>query len=109
MFWDRFSFLCSKIGKKPNPIAAEIGFSSTMVTKYKRGAMPNGEILSKTADYFGCSVDYLLGRSDQPLPTASEDTWRKTREQLSDASRTELEHYLDYLLWKQAQEAEVSK
>ena len=32
-----------------------------MVTRYKNGSTPNGEILVKVADYFSCTVDYLLG------------------------------------------------
>lgn len=28
--------------------------------------MPNGNVLMSIADYFNCSVDYLLGRIDTP-------------------------------------------
>ena len=27
---------------------------------------PSGDILEKIADYFDCSVDYLMGRTDNP-------------------------------------------
>ena len=63
MFWQRFYDICLKHGTKPNPVAKEIGISSGILTKWKNtGALPNGETLIKLADYFDCSVDYLLGR-----------------------------------------------
>ena len=34
-----------------------------------KGNIPNGETLIALSDYFGCSVDYLLGRTDEPNMT----------------------------------------
>lgn len=67
MFWDKYSELCKSIGKSPNR-AAEEGklFSTGMITKYKRGAIPNGDILQKVASYFNVTIDYLLGKDEQP-------------------------------------------
>ena len=66
MFWDVFCKECDKINKKPNKIAMELGLSGATTTKWKAGAIPNGETLVKIADYFGVSIDYLLGRTDEP-------------------------------------------
>lgn len=66
MFWERFYELCLKNDTKPNPLAKEIGISSGVITKWKSGGIPNGEMLIKIADYLDCSVDYLLGRTDNP-------------------------------------------
>ncbi|MBR1529518.1 MAG: helix-turn-helix transcriptional regulator [Oscillospiraceae bacterium] len=66
MFWDRFEKLCRDAGKKPSPVGKEIGVSATAVYKWKEGTIPNGEILMKIADYFNCSTDYLLGRTETP-------------------------------------------
>ncbi|MGM9936452.1 MAG: helix-turn-helix domain-containing protein, partial [Candidatus Ornithomonoglobus sp.] len=65
MFWDCFYRLCEKSGTKPNPLAKELGISSGSITKWKNGGIPNGETLIKIADYFNCSIDYLLGREHQ--------------------------------------------
>ena len=65
-YWERFENLCGNIEKKPNPVGKEIGVSSSTITKWKNGAIPNGEILLKVANYFNCSIDYLLGRTDEP-------------------------------------------
>ena len=67
LFWKRFYQMCMLRGTKPNPLAKEIGISSGIVTKWKTvGGLPNGETLIKIADYLDCSVDYLLGRTDNP-------------------------------------------
>lgn len=44
-----------------------------------RGAIPNGESLSKIADYFDVSVDYLLGKTSikkEPVPDELEQAQR---------------------------------
>ena len=67
LFWDRFFNLCVSKGTKPNPLAKEINISSGILSKWKNtDALPNGESLAKIADYLDCSVDYLLGRTDEP-------------------------------------------
>lgn len=65
MFWERFYELCIEKGSKPNPIASELGLSSAVLTKWKKGeSYPNGEILIAIAKYFDCSIDYLVGLTD---------------------------------------------
>lgn len=73
MFWEIFYELCAENGKKPNPVAEEIGVSSASVTKWKKTSIiPSSDILIKIADYFGCSLDYLVGRScDRSITTNS--------------------------------------
>ncbi|MCI8388122.1 MAG: helix-turn-helix transcriptional regulator [Clostridiales bacterium] len=67
LFWERFYNMCSEKGIKPNPVAKQINISSGILTKWKvYGTLPNGETLIKIADYLNCSVDYLLGRTDNP-------------------------------------------
>lgn len=66
VFWERFSSLCEKRGVKPNSIRDSISVSSSVITMWKNGSIPNGETLIKIADYFDCSIDYLLGRTDVP-------------------------------------------
>lgn len=60
MFWNNFARLCEERGMKPNPAAAEIGFSSAAVTKWKNGTVPRGKALQQIAEYFGVSVSELL-------------------------------------------------
>ena len=66
MFWNIFVSLCVKHNTKPNPVAKALGLSSGSVTKWKNGATPNATALHKLADYFGVTVDYLLGKENAP-------------------------------------------
>lgn len=72
MFWTIFSQLCDNINKKPNPVAAELKISSGTVTLWKNGSIPRSEYLIKLADYFGVSIDYLLGRPERSEPAVPE-------------------------------------
>ena len=66
MFFERLEIMCSCRGCKPNTIAAHLGLSNATATKWKKGSIPNGETLTGIADYLDCSIDYLLGRTDNP-------------------------------------------
>ena len=64
MFWQNFVRLCEEKGIKPTPAAAEMGFPSASVVKWKRGTIPRGTTHQKIADYFNVTVNDLL--SDTP-------------------------------------------
>lgn len=44
----------------------ECELSKNAISSMLLGSMPKADNLAKIADYLGCSVDYLLGRSDNP-------------------------------------------
>ncbi len=64
MFWDYYTSLCKISGLSPNAVAKQIGVSNATCTKWKNGTIPNGETLIAISDFFDCSVDYLLGRTE---------------------------------------------
>lgn len=70
-FWERFYNLCLEHNTKPNPLGAKLGLSSATISGWKKGSYPNALYLEKIADYFNCSIDYLLGKTDiKKGPTA---------------------------------------
>lgn len=77
MFYDVYVSLCSRTGKKPSVVAAELGIPKSNVTNWKKnGYTPRGEALQRIADYFGVSTDVLLGQeSDKPVarPVSDEE------------------------------------
>lgn len=73
MFYDNFLKLCVAKKITPSKAAAEMGFSKTAVTNWKNGAMPRDFALTKIADYFGVTVDYLLGKDQEKKPSETED------------------------------------
>lgn len=67
MFTERFVKIIQEKNVKPYHIAKETGISTGLVSAYKRGEKkPTIENITKIADYLDCSVDYLLGRTDNP-------------------------------------------
>lgn len=73
MFYDIFKQLCEDKGITPTKASVEIGFSKGSVSYWKKrynegnDAKPDSYTAAKIADYFGVSVDYLLGRTDDPV------------------------------------------
>jgi len=48
-------------------ISVKLGISQESVSKYETGkAMPSSIVLIELADYLDCSIDYLLGRTNNP-------------------------------------------
>jgi len=64
-FAERLQGLMDAKNIKSEQLGKEIGVSGSIVRYWQRGAkqvsLPN---LLKLADYFGCTMDYLAGRSD---------------------------------------------
>ena len=74
MFYDLFCRLCQEKGVSPTRATIEIGLSRTIGTKWKKtGATPQGDTLQKIADYFGVSVDYLLGNEEKPASQEADE------------------------------------
>jgi transcriptional regulator with XRE-family HTH domain len=70
----RIKQLREEKGLLQKDIARIIGITDSAIGHYERGArFPDPETLRKLAEYFGVSVDYLLGRTDVRTPT---QPWR---------------------------------
>lgn len=67
MFTDIFVQFIQDKEITPYRIAKETGISQGLMNEYKNGKkLPTLQNLVKIADYLDCSVDYLLGRTDNP-------------------------------------------
>lgn len=54
-------------------VLEDVGLNYNMMTTM-RTSMPKADNLAKIADYLDCSVDYLLGKTNDPSSTASSIT-----------------------------------
>lgn len=64
-FADNFSYAVNKSGKSLREIARKTGLSTTLLSNYKNDRAEAGiDKLTKLADYFNVSADWLLGRTD---------------------------------------------
>lgn len=65
----RIKYLREKNNISQIEFAKKIGVSNAVLSRYESGdRKPDYDILNKIADYFGVSVDFLLGRTDNPDP-----------------------------------------
>ena len=114
---------------KAKDITSAIGVSSGLISDWKSGkSAPSGSRLVDLANFLNVSVEYLLGKdtaiskdeeneqknnatdnsdipSDSLALNISDSELTDILNRLSDKSLSELESYLDYLLWKQDQES----
>lgn len=66
-FPKRLRRLREKEGTPPCVLAELCGISKNSILRYERdGVIPEIVSVVKIADYFNVSVDYLLGRTDDP-------------------------------------------
>lgn len=64
MFIEILKKLMHDKGISNNKLLTDLGLNKSSILNWeKRGTIPSGETLNKLADYFGVSVDYLLGKS----------------------------------------------
>lgn len=66
LFWDNFVAACEKTGKSPSVASEELGFNRSAVTAWKNGALPQVKNRKKIADYFGITVEELMGTKKEP-------------------------------------------
>ena len=65
MFMERFEELCRKNGYTPSGVMVALGRSRSLAAKWKNtNATPSAEVLKELADFFGVTMDYLLGKEE---------------------------------------------
>lgn len=105
MFWSTYVELCNAVNKAPNKVAAELGITSGTATKWKNGAVPQDRTIKKIADYFGVTVEYLKGETDNKNPTADDGSGMEKEllrlfGQIPEESKNEAMNYLRFLASK---------
>lgn len=60
---ERVQYLCKLNNTNPSRLEQELGFGKGTLYKWSN-RYPNSEMLLKVANYFGVSVDYLMGREE---------------------------------------------
>ena len=71
-FSERLKELRHKRGLTQEQLADALDIPDTTIRRWESvGDPPKRERIEKLADFFGVSVDYLLGRTDDPAPPKS--------------------------------------
>lgn len=101
---DRIKNLREELGIDQKELAKRIGIDKGVMNRIELGSRPaRDEELSKIADVFGVSVDYLLGRTDirnYEENTIAAHTDDRTQ-QLSEEGRKRLDDFIDYLIFEE--------
>ena len=69
MFIERFENLCRLNNTTISTVTKKLGYSLGTLSHWKKGGVPNGNIILQVADYFNVTTDYLLGKSDSMMPS----------------------------------------
>lgn len=87
MFWTNFSTLCADKNLSPNAVATELKIPSGSITAWRNGATPRTKSLTKIANYFGVTVDYLLNAEKENLTSVAADEVDKLDKEALDIMR----------------------
>ena len=101
-FGERLRALREESGLSQYQLAAGMGVSRGLLGNYERGSRrPNHQMLCAIADYFGVTVEYMLGLTDErkgaSLPAGADELLCKYL-QLSEEGRRDLLKQVDMLL-----------
>ena len=66
--FERVKILAKNRSKTMKQVTLDLGYSENYFYRLKSGKHPSAENLKEFADYFNVSVDYLLGRTENPNP-----------------------------------------
>ncbi|MDE5883981.1 MAG: helix-turn-helix domain-containing protein [Oscillospiraceae bacterium] len=65
MFYDNLKSLCDSKGIKITTVVTKCGGALGSISKWKKGASPNSDIVIKLSSYLGVTTDYLLKGEEQ--------------------------------------------
>ncbi|OEH86215.1 hypothetical protein BHU72_11810 [Desulfuribacillus stibiiarsenatis] len=88
-------------------IADKMSLAKSTISQYENNINePDNEMINKLADFFEVTVDYLLGRTDNPSPADTDDwglpedahVFFKDYEKLSDEDKVKAREHIKFLL-----------
>lgn len=59
-FYERLRGICKERGTTVTNMLGKLGIATGSTGNWKRGSLPNGDVLIKIADYLNTSIDYIL-------------------------------------------------
>lgn len=72
MFKQTFIKLCSQKGESPSSVCNKVGISAAAFSQWTDKTIPRKVTQQRIADYFGVTVDYLLGKEVLSSPLGSD-------------------------------------
>ena len=85
MFYDNFVALCASVNKTPAYVGRELGIDKSTISCWKaRKTKPSDVNAQKIADYFGVTVEELMGKGIKKDPIPKDEAVSQEKQQLLD-------------------------
>lgn len=86
MFYDNFVALCASVNKPPAYVGRELGIDKSTISCWKaRKTKPSDVNAQKIADYFGVTVEELIGKGIKKDPIPKDGAVSSAKQKLLDA------------------------
>lgn len=86
MFYDNFVALCASVNKTPAYVGRELGIDKSTISCWKaRKTKPSDVNAQKIADYFGVTVEELMGKGIKKDPIPKDGAVSSAKQKLLDA------------------------
>ena len=66
VFYERIKIICKERETTVSALLRKIDLSTANTGKWKHGGFPSAEVLIKISKELDCSIDYLLGLTNNP-------------------------------------------
>lgn len=76
LFYEKFQALCSEKGLSLSAAVGIMGLSKGNLSHWRKGKLPNGDILRRIARFFDVPVDTLVARSPEQAAVEQEELLR---------------------------------
>lgn len=85
MFYDNFVALCASVNKTPAYVGRELGIDKSTISCWKaRKTKPSDVNAQKIADYFGVTVEELMGKGIKKDPIQKDGAVSEPKQKLRD-------------------------
>ena len=84
-FYENYVRLCNQINKSPSAVAIELKIGKPSVTRWKSGVKPRYATAMRVANYFGVTVEELMGEGIKKDPIPKDEVVSSAKQKLLDA------------------------
>ena len=106
-FYENYVQLCNQINKSPSAVAIELKIGKPSVTRWKSGVKPRYATAMKVANYFGVTVEELMGKGIKKDPIPKDEAVSPAAQEILDfldsASGEELADVIKYIRYLKSQ------
>lgn len=81
-------------GISQRQMLADCNLSKSFMDNMKKGSMPSVDKIAAVADFFGCSIDTIVGREKNSAPVEADKS--ALAESLKDLSKAELNRLIEF-------------